>query len=146
MTIELRGHHFLCLLTYVGNGYNPAFARAYDGIVERLNAGESIRVVSGADAICQALIANDKDPHCFTERVRARDRRAAADVGALLGHEIAEGAEFELTARSVALLRDAFAQETIRGACHECPWSRLCTRVARAEYPGVRLLPPEPAV
>ena len=143
MTVELRGHHFLCLLTYVGNGYNAEFSRAYDAIVERLNAGEGVRVVSGPDAICEALIAHEKEPHCFLARVCGRDARAAAEVGPLLGRTIAQGAEFVLSGEDVARLRHAFAQGAIRSACNDCEWSRLCTRVGKAGYRGVRLMPPQ---
>ena len=32
MTIKLRAHHLLCLLTYVGKGYSPAFTANYDRV------------------------------------------------------------------------------------------------------------------
>ena len=38
MTVRLRAHHLLCMLTYVGKGYTAAFTANYDRIVERLNA------------------------------------------------------------------------------------------------------------
>ncbi|MDJ0930339.1 DUF1284 domain-containing protein [Breoghania sp.] len=59
MTVELRGHHLLCLLTYVGNGYSATFSAAYDKVVERLNSGKEVEIVRGPDAICRALIAEE---------------------------------------------------------------------------------------
>ncbi|OWU61413.1 2Fe-2S ferredoxin, partial [Staphylococcus aureus] len=40
MTIRLRGHHLLCMLTYVGKGYSPAFVENYDAMAGRLGRGE----------------------------------------------------------------------------------------------------------
>ncbi len=40
VTVRLRAHHLLCLLTYVGKGYTPAFTANYDAVVARLDAGE----------------------------------------------------------------------------------------------------------
>ena len=39
MTVRLRAHHLLCLLTYVGKGYSPAFTANYDKVVRRLGEG-----------------------------------------------------------------------------------------------------------
>ncbi len=52
----------------------------------------------------------------------------------LLGREIGEGTRIVLNHDIVYRLRSAFAQGTIRQACEECPWYRLCTKVARANY------------
>ena len=72
MTIRLRPHHLLCLLTYVGKGYGEAFTRNYDGIAQRLSAGEPILVVEGPDEICAPLLA-DPDTHCRRPGVTGRD-------------------------------------------------------------------------
>ena len=42
MTVRLRAHHLLCLLTYVGKGYSPAFTANYDKMVKRLAGGEDV--------------------------------------------------------------------------------------------------------
>ncbi len=52
MTVELRPHHLLCMLTYVGKGYSPAFCANYDAVLARLSAGEEILLVDGPDSVC----------------------------------------------------------------------------------------------
>ena len=49
MTVRLRPHHLLCLLTYVGKGYSPAFTANYDAIAMRIEQGEELLIVSGPD-------------------------------------------------------------------------------------------------
>jgi hypothetical protein len=45
--IELRGHHLLCILTYMGKGYTPAFVENYDAIVAQINRGDvTLKIVS----------------------------------------------------------------------------------------------------
>ncbi|WP_292282104.1 DUF1284 domain-containing protein, partial [Mesorhizobium sp.] len=64
MTVRLRAHHLLCLLTYVGKGYSPAFTANYDVVVKRLAGGEDILIVSGPDDICAPLLS-ESEPHCL---------------------------------------------------------------------------------
>ncbi|WP_226550404.1 DUF1284 domain-containing protein [Celeribacter naphthalenivorans] len=140
MTISLRPHHLLCLLTYVGKGYSPAFVAGYDRIVARLNAGEEIEMTASPDDIC-APIACDLKEHCHGTSVISRDTRAAQDVGRLLCTDIAPGARLTLTPEITAALRTAFATGDIRSACPGCEWESLCTTVAKGGYPNVRFRP-----
>ncbi|TJU92322.1 MAG: DUF1284 domain-containing protein, partial [Mesorhizobium sp.] len=66
MTVRLRAHHLLCLLTYVGKGYSPAFTANYDKVVKRLGEGEAVLIVSGPDAICAPML-DEREPHCLGE-------------------------------------------------------------------------------
>ncbi|WP_434286704.1 DUF1284 domain-containing protein [Celeribacter sp. SCSIO 80788] len=137
--IHLRPHHLLCLLTYVGKGYSPAFVAGYDRIVTRLNAGEEVEIVEGPDDIC-APIACDLHEHCHGSSVISRDALAARDVGRVLEQGISPGAKLVLGPERLATLRAAFAQGDVRTACRGCEWSDLCTQVARSGFPNVRLL------
>ena len=49
MTIRLRPHHLLCLLTYSGKGYSAAFTANYDVIAGQISQGEDILIVEGPD-------------------------------------------------------------------------------------------------
>ncbi len=60
MTVRLRAHHLLCMLTYVGKGYSPAFVENYEVIAARLSAGEEIELVAGPDDICGPLTADQR--------------------------------------------------------------------------------------
>jgi len=63
MTVRLRSHHLLCLLTYVGKGYSAAFIANYDAIAKRLGRGEDVLIVSGPDDICQPMLG-EAESHC----------------------------------------------------------------------------------
>ncbi|WP_460273314.1 DUF1284 domain-containing protein [Celeribacter sp. ULVN23_4] len=138
MTVSLRPHHLLCLMTYVGKGYSPAFVAGYDRIVERLKAGEEIEMTDGPDDIC-APIACDLKEHCHGSSVITRDALAARDVGRLLGQTLGAGDRLVLDEETRAALRAAFATGEIRKACQGCEWDGLCTAVAGTGFPGVRL-------
>lgn len=124
------------MLTFVGEGYTPAFTDNYRRIAERLNAGEEIKLVSGPDDICAPLL-EEKEPHCFKASVIERDAAALADVAALLGEGLELGAVLVPDAALLAKLRRNFASGEIRHACHNCEWGDLCGRVASSNFNGV---------
>lgn len=141
MTIRLRPHHLLCMLTYVGKGYTPAFVANYDRLARRIAHGEPILVVAGPDDVCAPLLGPDGPPsiHCHDPSITERDRRAARAVRELLRTAIATGAHIQPDAALIARLRRAFAAGTIRAACAACSWAPLCDRVAGQGYPGTRI-------
>ncbi|WP_404402393.1 DUF1284 domain-containing protein [Pelagibacterium halotolerans] len=138
MTIRLRPHHLLCILTYVGKGYSPAFTANYDRIAERIGGGEDIEIVAGPDDICTPLM-DETEPHCLRESVIERDARATEEVGTLLGTRIAEGATLTLPPKTLRNLRWAFAQGQTRAACAGCNWAELCDGIAENGFRGARL-------
>ena len=138
MTIRLRAHHLLCLLTFIGKGYTPAFTANYRRIVARLNAGEAAELVEGPDDICAPMLG-EPGHHCRNASVRERDMQALADVAALLGRPLASDESFTFDPVRVAALRAAFAAGAIRTACQGCQWSGLCTDIAAGGFTGVRL-------
>lgn len=138
MTVRLRPHHLLCLLTYVGKGYTSAFVANYDRIAQRLSEGEDILVVDGPDEICAALLC-EPEPHCFRESVRIRDAQAAADVGELLEICLSAGARIELYPALLAKMRKTFADGVTRKACRGCEWFNLCSGIASGGYGDVQV-------
>ncbi|MHA7772698.1 DUF1284 domain-containing protein [Roseibium sp. M-1] len=142
MTVTLRAHHLLCLMTYLGKGYTPAFVANYSRIVRRLNDGESVRLVRGPDDLCQPMLT-EPACHCHNESVRLRDAQAAADVGTVLGVDLDTVEDVRLDADSVKQLRNAFAAGSVRTACTGCEWHALCSEVAQNGFRGCRLAPPE---
>lgn len=140
MTVRLRGHHLLCMLTYIGKGYSPAFVDNYDTIAGRLSDGEDIEIIDGPDDICQPLLCTG-DCHCFNESVVVRDRLAMNAVSDLFKTRVAAGFDFELDAERLTSMRFAFATGTIRKACKSCEWSDLCTEIAVAnDYADVKIM------
>lgn len=140
MTVRLRPHHLLCMLTYVGKGYTPDFMANYDVIVARLGAGEDIEIVAGPDDICAPLLAG-ADHHCHNESVVERDRLAGLDVARVLGltEAIGPGTWLEIDSARLEAMRGAFALGATRSACGGCEWSDLCTGVAAQGFAAVRL-------
>ena len=138
MTVRLRPHHLLCVLTYVGRGYGPGFTANMTRVAERLRAGEDIALVAGPDDICVPLLA-DPDPHCHRASVMERDRAAARDLGELLGLDLRTGAHLVLDEDLVGRLRAAFASHQIRSACTGCAWVDLCDSIAASGFDGAVL-------
>ncbi|MFI5409667.1 DUF1284 domain-containing protein [Kaistia sp. UC242_56] len=138
MTVRLRAHHLLCMLTYVGKGYTPAFCTNYDAITTRLTRGEDIEIVAGPDDVCAPLLSTD-DPHCHNDSVLVRDAEAAAAVSALLETPVSDGFRLSLDAMTLTRFQAAFAAGTTRTACGGCEWSALCDSVAAGGFRGTRL-------
>lgn len=140
MTVRLRAHHLLCMLTYVGKGYSPAFVENYEVVASRLSAGEEIELVAGPDDICGPLTA-DPGAHCHGAGVIERDRTAADAVARLIGSPLPPGARITPSVALLARLRQTFATGEIRTACSGCEWAGLCDNVAEGGYLGVRVAP-----
>lgn len=138
MTVRLRGHHLLCLLTYAGKGYSPAFVANLDRVAARLGAGEAALVVEGPDDICAPMLPAG-NCHCLMPRVRRRDGLALDSVSGLLGRPVAPGVTLVLGAAVLDRLRAGFASGGIRPACAGCAWSRICTGIAASGYGAARL-------
>lgn len=140
MTLALRAHHLLCMLTYVGKGYSAEFARNFDSIVHRLAAGEEAQLVDGPDAVCAPLCETEGAcAHCHGAQVRLRDQRAAQALAPLLGEPLGAGSRLRLDAGLLARLRAGFAGGQLRSACTGCEWADLCTGIAAGGYERVRL-------
>ncbi|WP_447957280.1 DUF1284 domain-containing protein [Vreelandella sp. EE7] len=140
MTIRLRGHHLLCLLTYVGKGYSASFVANYDRLAARLSCGEPVELVAGPDDICAPLLAPAcEPPHCLNDSVVGRDTAALEDISETLGRSLAVGDTLNLNSATLASLRAAFRAGLNRRACVDCQWHSLCTDVAGSGYVGVRI-------
>lgn len=143
MPVQLRGHHFLCILTYRGFGYTPDFVANMSAIVADIAAGRPVRLVAGPDHICGGLSPADRiacDHDCAQEETRRLDEIAVAEIGSHLGVNFAD--DITILPEMVSRLRALFAAGTIRGACRNCNWSDFCTTIAAGSFNETRLLPP----
>ncbi|WEF24906.1 DUF1284 domain-containing protein [Paracoccus sp. S3-43] len=143
MTIRLRAHHLLCLLTWAGKGYSPAFTAGFTAIAARIAAGEAVTVVDGPDDVCAPML-DDPGCHCRGDSVARRDARAARDVAALLGRPVAPGQRLVLDPAALDRMRRAFAQGRIRSACAGCDWAGLCRDIAKDGFAATVLPAPQP--
>ncbi len=86
--VRLRGHHFLCLLTYKGLGYTPAFVENMTAVATRINAGAKVILHPGPDDICAALTPADRaacNHDCAKPETEALDDMAEKATVAVLG-------------------------------------------------------------
>lgn len=136
MTVRLRPHHLLCMLTFVGKGYTEAFTENYIRIAARLSKGEDILVVEGPDDICAPMLG-EVGMHCLDDSVTDRDRKASEAVETLLGVPAGLGSSIRPSADFLQRMRDAFSTGSIREGCARCEWSPLCTGIAASGFDGV---------
>lgn len=148
MTVHLRGHHLLCLLTFRGAGYGAAFVANMRAIADRLSAGEEAVIVDGPDDICAPRLEAEAQgldtPHCHEPGIVWRDAKALAAASDLLGRPLAPGEFVVFEADVAARLRDAFAAGTVRAACEGCEWAAFCTDIAASAFAGTLLAPRSP--
>ncbi|KPB01358.1 DUF1284 domain-containing protein [Ahrensia marina] len=138
MTVRLRPHHLLCLLTYVGKGYSAEFIANYDRIAARLSDGEDIEIVAGPDDICAPLL-DDAEAHCWRDSITIRDKAAAAALTEKLQTSIDAGLRLSLSQSTLNKMRKSFAAGSIRQACTRCEWHDLCTDVAASGYDNAKV-------
>jgi hypothetical protein len=120
VTVRIRPHHLLCLLTFAGEFF------------------------FGPDDICAPLLG-DPECHCREGTVLERDRRAADALSSLLKQPIRENASIQLNAETLNRMRKAFAAGEIRQACNGCQWAPLCDKIADRGFHQTRLLCGTPA-
>ena len=123
--VRLRGHHFICLQFYRGEGYSAAFVDNLTRVVERI-AEQPALLVEGADDVCAAcpgLAADGScvDPNAGEIEVRRIDRLAWDVLGAKPGDplSLADAREL-LTDDAISLGRWRFE------ACSGCTWEDVC--------------------
>lgn len=147
-TVRLRGHHLLCILTYIGRGYTSEFTENMTAVIGRINQGAKIQIVSGADDICTPML-NDVSHHCDSSDVNQRDKAALITVSMVLSRHVQVGDALSLSGDDVQTLHRAFVQNPsihhrnardicvpFRAACHTCPWEETCTEIADTGFKG----------
>ena len=140
MTVQLRPHHLLCMLTFVGKGYGPEFVANFEQVADRIAAGnEAIEIVEGPDDVCRPLLAA-ADCHCRDANIALRDRQAAEAISGLLRRPIGTGTQLMPDEDLLCTLREAFARGTIRQACSGCQWKPVCDAIAQEGFSGTRLI------
>lgn len=140
MTVQLRPHHLLCLLTYAGKGYSPEFVSNLDQIVSRIAVDhERIEIVDGPDDVCVPMLSGP-DCHCRSSNIQLRDSQATEALSELLQEPIVREARIVLSGDRLLIMRQAFTAGTIRKACAGCSWAAVCDATARSGFEGTRLL------
>jgi hypothetical protein len=138
VTVRLRPHHLLCMLTFAGEGYTPEFVANFAAIVQRIGSGEPIELIDGSDDVCAPLEASG-DTHCANASVGRRDRTALLAL-AEAGLPVAIR-PFAVDAERLTEMRRRFAAGTVRAACRGCEWFDRCTAIAAAGFEASALTP-----
>ncbi|WP_246697552.1 DUF1284 domain-containing protein [Rhizobium sp. G21] len=140
--VRLRGHHFLCVLTYRGYGYTPAFVANMSRVVAAIKAGAAVELTEGPDDICNGFTSACReisDHDCSLASTMEMDRTAIASVARLLPDIADKSSAIVLTAERVEALRVAFASGDNRQACKDCSWAEFCTAIAADGFSGTKL-------
>lgn len=132
---ELRAHHLLCALTFRSKGYGPDFVQEFEEIVQQLIAGQYVKLTRHADSLCRS---GQNCGLCATEESAKRDELALAAINQALDID-GEPIAFSLSTERLDTLRRAFADETVRRACHGCAWFTLCSSIATDNFRRAQL-------
>jgi len=125
--LRLRGHHFVCLQFYRGQGYSARFVENLARVTERAAHSPAL-LVEGADDVCAAcpgLSADGTcmDPNAGEVEVRRLDRLAWEVLG------VQPGALVSLAEARGRLSADAIAVGRWRlEACSGCMWEDVCEK------------------
>jgi hypothetical protein len=141
--VRLRGHHFLCILTYRGFGYTAPFVDNMTSVVADIEAGRPVALCDGPDDICNGFTPHCRtvcDHDCAKAETRDMDRTAIEAVRELLDVENDE--PLVLDSDAIASLRRGFADNSLRLACARCSWKDFCTQISAEDFAGVRLFEP----
>ena len=137
--ITIRGHHFLCMLTYIGKGYTEAFTVNMTAVLQAIAAGEAFTIVDAPDSLCRPWIdeCGAAGVHCFKADLAGKDADALVKVSQLLGRKLAVGLTMALSRQDIDALRHSFTfgQQSML-ACIDCQWNSLCASVAAAGFQG----------
>jgi hypothetical protein len=144
MPVRLRGHHFLCILTYRGYGYTPAFVRNMTEIVAQIEKGRPVELIEGPDDICDGLTPECRelcDHDCARQSTFEMDLLASDAAKQLL--PLHSGEPLILDRDHIALMRQGFADGSLRAACARCSWKNFCTEIVGEGFSRVKLFTPE---
>lgn len=117
--ISLRGHHFICLHFFTGEGYNSEFIENLYAVLDRTK-NEPVVVIEGADDICK------KCPHlinslCKDEKEIAEMDKTAMDLLKIKAMDIVSMNEIS------EKLPDVF-QKWYRLYCIPCIYLNVCSK------------------
>jgi uncharacterized protein len=140
MPVRLRGHHFLCMLTYKGLGYSKPFTLNMDKVIAHIASGAELSLIEGPDDICSGLteacrLASGHD--CADPETLMMDDLARVAVESILGRDVRHATA--ISSLELTLLRRNFASGAARRACTRCSWFDLCTTIAANDFAETRL-------
>lgn len=141
MPVRLRGHHFLCMLTYRGLGYSPEFTANMTAKINLIKNGTPIVLALGPDDICAGMskaCSHATGHDCAGPDIMEMDVKARAAVETILKRDLT--VEAVINSNDLERLRSAFTAGTIREACAGCSWIELCNQIVSERFSKTHLL------
>jgi uncharacterized protein len=141
MPVHLRGHHFLCMLTYRGFGYSADFTANMTAKISLIRGGAAVVLIDGPDDICAGMskaCTHATGHDCRANDIVEMDHTAKAAVETMLARNLTDPAPLELA--DLEKLRSAFAAGSIRAACKGCSWYEVCDSIVADNFYGTQLL------
>jgi uncharacterized protein len=138
--IRLRGHHFLCMLTYRGLGYSAEFTANMTAKISHIKAGAPVVLAIGPDDICAGMsraCRHATGHDCGMADILDMDKTARKSVENILGRQLDAAAP--ITPDELNRLRSAFSTGSIRNACAGCSWFEVCNQIVDERYLGTHL-------
>jgi uncharacterized protein len=126
--VRLRGHHFVCLQFFRGEGYSEEFVANLTALLDRV-ATEPALVVADADDVCAACPELGPDRLCASADAGGEDEIRRIDAIAFDLLELAPGNLITLAEAKERLAGDAIGVGRWRAdACDGCAWESVCER------------------
>lgn len=123
--MKLRFHHILCILGFLGLGYDEKFIKGMERVIRKIkeNPDLKIKLMRGCDDICRACPFNI-DGRCQNEvvgseeRVRERDSQVAARLDIKAGDV--------LTIKEILdSVKEKIKPGDLPVICQDCPWLKM---------------------
>jgi hypothetical protein len=124
-TTWLRGHHFICLQFFDGEGCPAAYVENLRAVVERIRNAPAL-LIEGADDVCAACPGRASDGRCI-DPAAGEDEIQRIDALACEVLGVRPGARLSLADARALLAADAVASGRWRfEACPGCAWGDAC--------------------
>ena len=124
--IRLRGHHFICLQFFRGEGYSDEFVATLTALLDRLET-EPAEAVAVADDVCSACPELGADRMCASGSAGGETEIRRIDALAFALLELSPGDSITLEQARRHLAADAVGVGHWRAdACHGCAWESVC--------------------
>ncbi len=122
--LEIRAHHFLCILGFRGFGYSQEFIMKMGKVVEELSSDSTLPItfVAECDIICTSCPHN-KENKCLKRadsewKVKNHDLEVLRRLGFEVGAQMSAG-------KAWARIKTRISVRDISEICRDCEWLKL---------------------
>jgi hypothetical protein len=121
--MKLRPHHLLCLLNFVGEGYDDAFCANMAEQKRRFAEAGRFTLFDGGDDVCAAC-PNERGWFCaFQDKVRRYDLAVCRALS------LVPNCRYDAAAVEKRVREEIFEAHRLGEICGDCEWYPLCARL-----------------